>query len=628
MTSGAYGNVQTDHIQAEADETNVKDDTTKAGENGQANGSAIAAPKPPPKKLVEEEGRESGSVKRSVYMAYLKATGGLPFWTFVLMFYIIAQALTLSRSWWIKIWTASYEHPAGMPYAAASYSMQIPFGNVNTSYMLAEPALSYSAEVGFAHSFLSASITQLSSMVGSAGLSGTFAGLSEASVESAAPFNVPVKSEFSATTMPPFPIDVNHRELWFYLAGYIIISLVSTFVDVGRYFVVYRGSLVASRRIFKEMAYRVLRTPLRWIDTVPTGRILNRFTADFNLVDSQLSSDFAQVGASFLSIIGIMVAALLVSPYIIILAVLLMAICSRIALRYIRGARSIKRLESINKSPMISHFTSALQGLSTIRAFANTSVFETRMNTLIDAFNASTWHNWLFNNWVNFRMSMIGSLFSTAVAAFVVSTRGIDASLGGFALAFALNFRRTVHGTLRYLASTELDMNAAERVFEYSALDIETQEGVEVRASWPENGEIVVKDLEVGYAADLPAILKGLSFHAEPNQRIGIVGRTGAGMLHSLSCLRQEQANTQCRKINPLPSSLPLPRSSHRLHHNRRHRHLQDQAPRSTHTSRRHPARSGVILRHDPLKPRSFRPILRSRTQRSLAACSPRSFVE
>ena len=76
-------------------------------------------------------------------------------------------------------------------------------------------------------------------------------------------------------------------------------------------------------------------------------------------------------------------------------------------------------------------------------------------------------------------------------------------------------------------------MNAAERIFEYSNLEMEDQGGAEVRASWPEEGDIVVKDLEVGYAEGLPSILKGLSFHAEMNKRIGVVGRTGAGKSNS-----------------------------------------------------------------------------------------------
>lgn len=194
-----------------------------------------------------------------------------------------------------------------------------------------------------------------------------------------------------------------------------------------------------------------------------------------------------------------------------------------------RGARSIKRLESIQKSPMISHFSSALTGLSTIRAFSNVPVFLEKMHELVDAYATSTWHNWLFNRWFGLRMALFGSVFSSAVAAFIITTNGVDASLAGFALAFALSYRRSVIQTIRLLANTELDMNAAERVFEYSNLEIEPQGGVEPRASWPEEGVLEVEDLVIGYADGLKDILKGLTFRAETNQGIGVVGRTGAG---------------------------------------------------------------------------------------------------
>jgi len=204
--------------------------------------------------------------------------------------------------------------------------------------------------------------------------------------------------------------------------------------------------------------------------------------------------------------------------------------------RYLRGARTIKRLESIQKSPMISHFSSTLEGLSTIRAFGNAPVFLDRMHTLIDAFAVSTWHNWMYNNWISLRMSILGSFFSAAVAAFIVSTRSIDASLAGFALAFALDYAGAARWVVRLIANVELDMNATERIFEYCDLEMEKQGGNEnLRASWPEEGKLEVKDLEVGYAEDLPSILKGLTFEAASNQRIGVVGRTGAGKTFCVS---------------------------------------------------------------------------------------------
>ncbi|KAK2628213.1 hypothetical protein QTJ16_002859 [Diplocarpon rosae] len=500
-----------------------QDQTQESGKgvpNANVNGSNAKAGKPP-KKLVEDEKRETGSVKRSVYVAYLKATGGIPFWSFIFTFYIIAQALTLSRSWWIKIWTSSYNraetigrefyvHPGDTQFAI--FSTPLPTNQTSISL----PSFGI---------FASDSILSIRSLLFALRTEDVWAYVHPTPVGTIPPS----PSGPHETAAFSIPIDVNNRSMRFYLAGYIAISLVSTVIDVGRYYFVYRGSLRASRNLFREMTYKVLRTPLRWLDTVPIGRILNRFTADFQSVDSQLSSNFAQVLSSFLSIAGIMVAAFIVSPYIILLALILLGICGRIALRYIRGARSIKRLESIQKSPMISHFTTSLQGLSTIRAFAHTAIFETRMHALIDSFTSATWHNWLFNTWVGFRMAMTGSIFSTLVAAFVISSPTADASLGGFALAFAMSYRQTVNMTLRLLASCELDMNAAERIFEYSSLDVESEAGVEIRASWPEKGELQVKDLEVGYAEGLPSIIKGLTFHVEMNQRIGVVGRTGAG---------------------------------------------------------------------------------------------------
>lgn len=179
---------------------------------------------------------------------------------------------------------------------------------------------------------------------------------------------------------------------------------------------------------------------------------------------------------------------------------------------------------------MISHFSSSLQGISTIRAFSKTRAFERQMHSLIDDFTSAMWHNYLFSSWVSFRMALVGAIFSFAVASFIITTPGVDASLGGFALAFALSYRRTVNRLIRTLASTELDMNAAERIFEYTNLKVEKQEGMDdLPASWPAEGRLEVDGLEVGYADGLPSILKGLSFRAEANHRIGVVGRTGAG---------------------------------------------------------------------------------------------------
>jgi ABC-type multidrug transport system fused ATPase/permease subunit len=115
------------------------------------------------------------------------------------------------------------------------------------------------------------------------------------------------------------------------------------------------------------------------------------------------------------------------------------------------------------------------------------------------------------------------------VATLIVSSRGIDASLAGFALAFALQYTEAVIWAIRSYANLEMDMNATERIVEYTKLPIEDQGGLPAPAAWPTEGRVEVNDLVAGYAPDLPPVLKKLTFTAEKNQRVGVVGRTGAG---------------------------------------------------------------------------------------------------
>ncbi|CZS91901.1 related to lipid A export ATP-binding/permease protein msbA [Rhynchosporium agropyri] len=262
------------------------------------------------------------------------------------------------------------------------------------------------------------------------------------------------------------------------------------------------------------------------------GRVLNRFTGDFINLDSSLAGKFSRFAGAITQTIGIMVAAIFVSPFILICAVVLLLGCMYFGKTFLAAARTVKRLESTNKSPVISYFAASSNGLSTIRAFAKTSDFKNRMFTLIDGYAACTWHTSLLQNWLRIRIAATTSLFAGTVATFVIKKRGIDASLAGFALSFALNFGSKVKEVINVSTLLELDMNATERVFEYRDLKIEDQGGDEVRATWPEVGKVEVMGLELGYAEDLPAILKGLTFTAEGNLGIGVIVRTGAGKDH------------------------------------------------------------------------------------------------
>ena len=147
----------------------------------------------------------------------------------------------------------------------------------------------------------------------------------------------------------------------------------------------------------------------------------------------------------------------------------------------------------------------------------------------IDVHAGAYWHIWLFNRWLALRLNWMGAVFAILVAAVIVFS-GIEPSLAGFALSFALQYSSAVTWTARQYANVELSMNAVERVNEYSKIPIEDQSSsVKTPAAWPAEGRLEVSNLVAGYAPDLPPVLKDLSFSVEKNQRIGVVGRTGAG---------------------------------------------------------------------------------------------------
>jgi ABC-type multidrug transport system fused ATPase/permease subunit len=96
--------------------------------------------------------------------------------------------------------------------------------------------------------------------------------------------------------------------LAYYLGVYIAFSVACAILGTFRYYYIFTGSIRASRRMFEKLSFVILRTPLRWIDTVPLGRILNRFTADFNIVDARLSGDISYGANNVFRLIGIVIA--------------------------------------------------------------------------------------------------------------------------------------------------------------------------------------------------------------------------------------------------------------------------------------------------------------------------------
>ncbi|PPD84725.1 hypothetical protein GOBAR_DD18344 [Gossypium barbadense] len=294
------------------------------------------------------------------------------------------------------------------------------------------------------------------------------------------------------------------------------------------------------------MLNSILKAPMLFFQTNPTGRVINRFSRDLGDIDRnvanfmnmfmnqlwQLLSTFALIGiVSIFSLWAIM--PLLILFY-------------AAYLYYQSTSREVKRLDSITRSPIYAQFGEALNGLSSIRAYkayervANVNGKSMDNNIRFTLANSSS------NRWLTIRLETLGGLMIWLTATFAVLQNGkaenqaAFASTMGLLLSYSLNITSLLSGVLRQASRAENSLNAVERVGSYINLPSEAPDVIESHRpppGWPSSGSIQFEDVVLRYRPELPPVLCGLSFTTSPSEKIGIVGRTGAGKSSMLNAL-------------------------------------------------------------------------------------------
>ncbi|OAA67656.1 ABC transporter, transmembrane domain, type 1 [Cordyceps fumosorosea ARSEF 2679] len=273
----------------------------------------------------------------------------------------------------------------------------------------------------------------------------------------------------------------------------------------------------------------ILSAPLQWLDTVPVGQILNRFSVDLNIVDSRICLSLIQILVAGLESGSVIVAGIIVNPLSIIPIVPLASACVYFSRVYLVAAREMKRMENIARSPIYEKFNSSLTGLWTIRAYGKSEIYIEQMQQLVDAHARAYWHQWLLTRWLGTRINITGAIFTTCVAVLVTRQNGVDAASAGFAIGFSIQLSSAITQLIQVYTGFELDLNSVDRVLEYSDVESELYEGIDPPTAWPTEGRLDMVNLAVKYAPDLPPVLSGVNVSIDGYQRVGIVGRTGAG---------------------------------------------------------------------------------------------------
>ncbi|NWI95001.1 MRP7 protein, partial [Pitta sordida] len=426
--------------------------------------------------IYKEEEKKEGAVSFQVYKAYWLAVGT---WLAlsILFSLLLMQASRNISDWWLSYWISSISQTANTSVMACSASSPSP-------------------------ELLLFSIAGLVSPVHALD-------------------TTPVPSNSS--------VDVN-----FYLMVYGSIAGANSLFTILRAFLFAYGTLRAATVIHKRLLQRALKATVTFFDTTPTGRILNRFSSDLYCVDDSLPFILNIFLANIFGLLGMLVIITYGLPWIGLFLLPLAVLYFSIQRYYRRTSRELKRLYSVTLSPIYTHFSETLSGLSTIRAMRATQRFELENQLRLEQNQRCLFASNTAMEWLDIRLQMIGVAVVTAIAGIAIIQHQKqlgNPGLVGLALSYALSVTNLLSGLISTFTQTEIMMVSVERTEEYSTeIPMEPQDKlIQVAANWPSQGLVEFQQVVLAYRADLPHALDGVSFTVYPGEKLGIVGRTGSG---------------------------------------------------------------------------------------------------
>lgn len=285
----------------------------------------------------------------------------------------------------------------------------------------------------------------------------------------------------------------------------------------------------AAKTIFKEAVNRVAHATFRYYDVTPVGRLMNRLTSDMNTVDGGLSQAFTVFVWQFIGWATAVTIILSSTPAFLAFGALLCAAFVYYFFRFLPTSQSLRRLEMVSLSPLMSNFGALVEGLTTVRAFKAQPRFQERVIEVADQFQKHDHFYWSLQSWLGLRFSVL-SASSTLVMTLIAIYVGITPGLTAFVLVTANKFVMHTEGMCRIYGQLEMDFTSVERVIEL--LDVEKEEPgvVEPPAYWPTfSGDIEFEDATIRYAPNLEPALQNVTLRIPAGSNTAVIGRTGSG---------------------------------------------------------------------------------------------------
>ena len=308
--------------------------------------------------------------------------------------------------------------------------------------------------------------------------------------------------------------------------GIAMASSVMTFFDDGVYIIL---TYTTGKTMFNDIMQRVAHATFRFYDVTPVGRLMNRLTSDIGTIDGSIAGRLSYMVYLAIAWLAALLVIASVTPVFLVFSVALSVSFIWIFKSFLPTSQSLRRLEMVSLSPLMSNFGALLHGLTTVRAFRAQSRFQDRVIEVTDAFQKMDHFYWSLQSWLSYRFDTLAAC-STFILTLLALYTGVSPGLTAFVLISAGTFVSCTHSLCKMYGSMQMDFVSVERVVELMHLDQEPPGTIAPPASWPSyGGDIVFNDVTIKYAPHLEPSLHSLSFCIPGGSTTALLGRTGSG---------------------------------------------------------------------------------------------------
>lgn len=319
-----------------------------------------------------------------------------------------------------------------------------------------------------------------------------------------------------------------------YAAGYGALGILQCIFYLIGFLILVISTMRASRVLHDTMLNRILHAPMSFFNVTLLGRITNRFSTDVSSVDKELPSNLGDWICHVFRFAAVIFAiSYSTKPYFLLYMIPVTVVYYVLQRYYISCMQQLQRIMNTLRSPIYSQFQETLNGTSTIRAYRAESRFLQMLGRKIDSFNLATFPHLVVRRWLSVRLGALGATVVFVPALFAVLWRGqTSAEWVGVSITYAVQITGIISWLIKVTSYMQYNFVSVERIVEYSEIDQEAdfhQGKTECPEKWPTKGEICFDNYETRYRPGLDLVLKKFTCTINPGDKVGIVGRTGAG---------------------------------------------------------------------------------------------------